>query len=70
MVEYMVVTLTLMASLWWAFMGDTGYWGTNDSEEYDGGLMMYTTETQKSAPSVINALNDKQHKFAQDVYQP
>ena len=69
--EYLLVTLTLMAAMWWAIVGSSGYWGTNNSDHYDDSFISETTDAElKSAPSLINALNDKQIQFANDVYQP
>lgn len=68
--EYLVVTLTLIAAIWWAIVGDTGYHGSNDPAQHDASILMRTTDEQRDAPSLINALNDKQYQFAHDVYQP
>ncbi len=70
-IEYLVVTLTLMAAMWWAIVGSSGYWGTNDPDHTDDSFTPSKTDRDlRSAPSLINALNDKQTKFAKNVYQP
>jgi hypothetical protein len=70
LMEYLVVTVALIAAMWWAIVGDTGYWGTNDPEDLKGSIMMDPADDPGSRPSLINALNDKQYDFAREVYQP
>lgn len=68
-VEYLVVTLSLMAALWWGIFGDTGFWG-DGNPRHNFSRTTQPSDAQTSSPSLIEALNEKQFDFARDVYQP
>ena len=69
MVEYTVVTMMLILLLWYVLFGGSGYWLDSDKTANQGNL----SSSQSASPppdSVINLLNDRQHEFADDIYQP
>ena len=69
MVEYTVVTMMLILLLWYVLFGGSGYWLDPDKTANQGNL----SSSQSASPppdSVINLLNDRQHEFADDIYQP
>lgn len=62
MSEYLVVLVFLTAVIGYALVGSPG-----DLGGVDGGR---DGDPETSDPTVISVLNDKQHEFAKDIYQP
>jgi len=69
MVEYTVVTMMLILLLWYVLFGGSGYWLDSDKTVNQGNLS-HSQSDNPPPDSVINLLNDRQHEFASDIYQP
>ncbi|RLT97966.1 hypothetical protein [Ketobacter sp.] len=62
MSEYLVVLVFMVGVVGYAIMGGLG--GPGDVE---GGM---DGDSSTDDPTIISVLNDKQHEFARDIYQP
>ncbi|MBA54649.1 MAG: hypothetical protein CMK89_09355 [Pseudomonadales bacterium] len=61
MTEYTVVLIFMIAVIGYAIMGGLG------QPDPEGGV---DGDPNTSDPTVISVINDKQHEFARDIYQP
>ena len=62
MTEYLVVLIFMVAVIGYAMMGGLGRPGA-----VEGGM---DGDPNTDDPTIISVLNDKQHEFARDIYQP
>lgn len=62
MSEYLVVLVFMTAVVAFAMLGSPG-----DIGSVDGGM---DGDSDTDDPTVITVLNDSQHEFARDIYQP
>lgn len=69
MVEYTIVSTLLILIFWYALFGGSGYWLDSDKATNQGTLSNYQS-ANPPPDSVIDLLNDRQHEFADDIYQP
>lgn len=69
MAEYLLVSVLLMLVIWYAIVGGSGDWLDPDKPENHGDLST-TQPPATQYPSVMNAIQAKQHQFTRDIYQP
>jgi hypothetical protein len=72
-VEYLLVASALMLSVWFAVAGGPGDWRDIDRPYRESAMPLQTRsphEVNNPPPNLIKTLNDRQHDFAREIYQP
>ena len=62
MSEYLVVLIFMVAVIGFAMMGSVGALGG-----IEGGI---DGDPETDDPTIMSALNDRQHEFAREIYEP
>lgn len=70
-VEYLLVAVALFLTVWLALVGGAGDWRDVDRPVAESALPHRVPNANpESSPNLIKVLDDRQHDFAREIYQP
>ncbi|MEZ5511092.1 MAG: hypothetical protein R3F47_14540 [Gammaproteobacteria bacterium] len=71
-IEYLLVAVALFLTVWLALVGGTGDWRDIDRPVAESALPHRVPNPipAESSPNLIKVLDDRQHEFAREIYQP
>lgn len=69
-VEYLLVASALMLSVWLLVAGGLGDWRDVDRPYQHSALAVQQVPSAPPTHNLIKTLNDRQHDFAREIYQP
>lgn len=71
-IEYLLVAVALFLTVWLALVGGTGDWRDIDRPVGESVLphRVPNPNPAEPSPNLIKVLDDRQHDFAREVYQP